>query len=78
MAIDYEGKMKMVEKAQADNALPFLSKKEQKKLKQAYKEELVKRSAFNKIIATWIITVPVAAVLSGTIYLVINWFGISY
>lgn len=78
VAIDAEGKMKIVEKTQTDSALPFLSKKEQKKLKQAYKEELVKRSAFNKIIATWIITVPVAAVLSGTIFLVISWFGISY
>ncbi|RAX58923.1 inorganic phosphate transporter [Helicobacter monodelphidis] len=53
--------------------LPTLSKKDQKQLKKAYKEELVKRSAFNKIVATWLITVPAAAILSGLTFLLLRW-----
>lgn len=59
-------------------SLPLLTKKQHKQLKAAYKEELVKRSAFNKIIATWVITVPVAAILSGCIFLVLSWLELSY
>lgn len=51
--------------------LPRLDKKERKSLKKAYKQELVKRSAINKIIASWIITVPASAVLSAIVYYVI-------
>lgn len=41
------------------------SKKDKKGLKKAYKNELVKRSAINKIVASWLITVPVSALLGA-------------
>ncbi|MDR3347843.1 MAG: inorganic phosphate transporter [Helicobacteraceae bacterium] len=58
-------------KALASND-PLFSKKERKVLKRAYKNELVKRSAVNKIVAAWLITVPVAALLSALLYFVIG------
>ncbi|CAM3390819.1 inorganic phosphate transporter [Helicobacter labetoulli] len=50
---------------------PKLDRKERKSLKKAYKQELVKRSAINKIIASWLITVPVSALLGGLTYFII-------
>lgn len=50
--------------------MPRLNKKERKSLKKAYKHELVKRSAINKIIASWLITVPVSALLGAFTYFV--------
>lgn len=51
------------------------SKKEKKTLKKAYKNELVKRSAINRIIASWIITVPASALLGAFSYSAIMWIG---
>lgn len=51
--------------------MPRLDRKERKSLKKAYKQELVKRSAINKIIASWLITVPVSAFLGALTYYVI-------
>jgi PiT family inorganic phosphate transporter len=45
-----------------------LAKNEQKALKKAYKKELVKRSAVLRIVAAWIVTVPVTAVLAAILY----------
>tara|TARA_B110000503_G_C7108571_1_gene397052 strand:+ start:1005 stop:1208 length:204 start_codon:yes stop_codon:yes gene_type:complete len=45
-----------------------LSKKEYKKMRRAYKNELVHRSALKKIVAAWAITVPTSALMSATIY----------
>lgn len=56
--------------------IQILDKKETKKLKKAYKNELVKRSAFNKIIASWLITVPSSALLGGGIYYLLVWLGV--
>ncbi len=70
-----DGSMQIVD---SDVELPFLSKQEQKKLKKAYKEELVKRSAFNRIIAAWLITVPTAAIISGLVFLLLEWLNIVY
>lgn len=53
-----------------------LKKKEAKKLKEAYKEELVKRSAINKIVAAWLITVPVSAIFSAICYFIISAIGL--
>ena len=47
-------------------------KKESKALKRVYKTQYVKRSAVNKIIAAWIITVPAAAVVSALIFYIIK------
>lgn len=56
--------LKSLKNNKSQYALSF-SKKEKKNLKKAYKNELVKRSAINKIIASWLITVPISAVLGG-------------
>lgn len=53
------------------NTMPRLDRKERKSLKKAYKQELVKRSAINKIIASWLITVPVSALLGAFTYFII-------
>lgn len=48
------------------------SKKEKKGLQKAYKNELVKRSAINKIVASWLITVPVSAILGAFTFFVLT------
>ncbi|WP_297810450.1 inorganic phosphate transporter [uncultured Helicobacter sp.] len=55
--------------------IPELKKKEAKRLKEAYQEELVKRSAINKIVAAWLITVPVSAVFSAICYFILSAVG---
>jgi len=47
-------------------------KKESKSLKKVYKTKYVKRSAVKKIVAAWIITVPVAGVISAIIFYIIK------
>jgi len=47
-------------------------KSDQKRLRKAYKKELVKRSMALKIAAAWIITVPAAAVLAAVLYYAIR------
>ena len=51
--------------------IPNFDRKERKSLKKAYKQELVKRSAINKIIASWLITVPASALLGAFTYFII-------
>lgn len=51
-----------------DGASPKFNKKEKRQLRKVYKEELVKRSALNRIVATWVITVPAAALLSAGVF----------
>lgn len=48
------------------------TKQERKKIKKVYKKELVKRSAFGKIIAAWLITVPLSALMAGLIFYTIK------
>ncbi|MCH5323021.1 MAG: inorganic phosphate transporter [Helicobacter sp.] len=50
-------------------------KKEKKGLKKIYQEDLVKRSAINKIVAAWLITVPVSAILGGACYYALVFVG---
>ncbi len=52
--------------------LPILRKKERKTLKKAYKQELVRRSAINRIVASWLITVPLSAIFGAVIYYLIT------
>ena len=47
-------------------------KKESKALKNVYKTKYVQRTAVQKIVAAWIITVPAAAVLSAIIFYIIK------
>ncbi len=49
-----------------------LTKKERKRLKSVYKEELVKRASIKKIIAAWIITVPASAILASILFYTIK------
>ncbi|GHV05600.1 putative phosphate permease [Campylobacterota bacterium] len=51
---------------------PSFTKKERKVLKKVYQKELVKRSVVSKIVAAWVITVPVAAILSAMIFYVLR------
>ncbi len=48
------------------------SKKDKKKIKKVYQKELVKRSAFGKIIAAWIITVPASGAMAAIIFFTIR------
>lgn len=66
----------MILKALKRNEIALLEKKEVKKLKKAYKSQLVKRSAIKKIIASWLITVPFSAFLGAGIYSLLLWFGL--
>ncbi|PAF54232.1 inorganic phosphate transporter [Helicobacter sp. 13S00482-2] len=69
--------LESLKKMSKKSPLPNLNKKEKKSLKKAYKNELVKRSAINKIIASWIITVPISAVLGAIAYFMIDFIGIN-
>jgi PiT family inorganic phosphate transporter len=49
-----------------------LSKKERKSLGKIYEKELVKRSAFLRIVAAWVITVPASGLMAAMIYFTIR------
>ena len=49
-----------------------LTKKERRGLKGVYRKELVKRSALARIVAAWLITVPVSALMAAMIYFMIR------
>jgi len=62
---DMEAMLKSTKKKSSD--VP-LSKKERKRLKKIYKEELVKRSQLTRIAAAWIITVPASACMAALLF----------
>jgi inorganic phosphate transporter, PiT family len=49
-----------------------LSKKEHKRLKKIYREEMVKRSHLTRIVAAWIITVPASAMMAAVLFFTIR------
>lgn len=61
-------KSEMLEQLKKHNAEAELSKKEVKGLKKVYHQELVKRSAFLKIAAAWIITVPASGLMAAILF----------
>jgi inorganic phosphate transporter, PiT family len=61
--------LKQSKQAVADS---HLSKSERRGLKNVYRRELVKRSAFMRIVAAWLITVPVSALLGAMFYFTIR------
>ncbi|MCJ8311598.1 MAG: inorganic phosphate transporter [Saccharospirillaceae bacterium] len=65
----------MVKKKSVNQLTTKIIKSERKQLKKAYKQELVKRQHLYKIIAAWIITVPVSGVLAAMVYFILR--GIS-
>lgn len=74
-SIKKKGLMLKAIKEQNKLTKPLLDKKERKTLKKAYKQELVKRSALNKIVASWLITVPASALLGALSYFLLIYFG---
>jgi PiT family inorganic phosphate transporter len=65
-------KGRMLQALKEHSASADLSKKERKGLKRVYKTELVKRSALLRIVAAWLITVPVSALLAALIFFTIR------
>ena len=61
----------MLKQAKAEKKELGFNKAERKRLKNMYKDKLVQRSAFKKIIAAWIITVPASATLAACVFTVI-------
>lgn len=65
-------KQELIAQLKAKKADVELSKQERKSLNKVYQKELVKRSAFLKIIAAWVITVPASATMAAIIYYAIR------
>ncbi len=59
-------------KKQAKEATPIITKEERKALRKVYRKELVKRSAFLKIIAAWVITVPMSGLMAAMLFFTIR------
>ncbi|MCB1727163.1 MAG: inorganic phosphate transporter, partial [Gammaproteobacteria bacterium] len=64
----------MLQQLKEHSAKADLSKKERKGLKRVYKTELVKRSALMRIVAAWLITVPVSGLLAAMLFFTIRGF----
>jgi len=69
---DLNGKSAMLLQLKEHSADIDLSKKERRGLKRVYRNELVKRSALLKIIAAWVITVPVSGLLAAMLFFMIR------
>jgi len=69
-SIEEKNRMLMQLKAHATKA--HLTKKERKSLRKVYRQELVKRSALLKIVAAWLITVPVSGIMAALLYYMIR------
>lgn len=67
-------KKRMLSELKQHKAEIELSKKDRKSLNKVYQKELVKRSAFLKIVAAWLITVPASALLAALLYTLIHSF----
>ncbi|MDJ0740878.1 MAG: inorganic phosphate transporter [Gammaproteobacteria bacterium] len=65
-------KAEMLQQLKEHAAPAELSKKERKGLKRVYKTELVKRSAVLRIVAAWLITVPVSGLLAALLFFTIR------
>lgn len=71
-AADLQGKDTMLQQLKEHSAGVDLSKKERRSLKRVYRHELVKRSALLKIVAAWLITVPVSGILAAMLFFMIR------
>ena len=67
-----EEKRLMLAQMKKNKATAEISKKERKRLRRVYRQDLVKRSALLRIAAAWIITVPVSAAMAAFIYFAIR------
>lgn len=59
-------------KRQAKKTTPIITKEERKALRKVYRKDLVKRSAFIKIIAAWMITVPMSGLMAAMLFFTIR------
>jgi PiT family inorganic phosphate transporter len=71
-AADMAEKGQMLKRLRVQSAGVNLSKRERKSLKKVYKEDLVKRSLALRIVAAWLITVPVSASLAALIFFMLR------
>jgi PiT family inorganic phosphate transporter len=71
-AATLESKADMLQQLKEHSADVDLSKKERRGLKRVYHHELVKRSALLKIVAAWIITVPVSGLMAAMLFFMIR------
>jgi PiT family inorganic phosphate transporter len=71
-AATLESKSDMLQQLKEHSADVDLSKKERRGLKRVYHHELVKRSALLKIVAAWIITVPVSGLMAAMLFFMIR------
>ena len=62
----------MLRQLKEKNGNSGLSKSERKNLKRIYKTELVKRAALLKIVAAWLITVPISGLFAAVFYFTIR------
>jgi len=62
----------LLKEAKAKKKKLGITKQERKKLKNVYREQLVKRSAIKKIVTAWIVTVPCSALLAAGMFFLIN------
>jgi PiT family inorganic phosphate transporter len=67
-AANLETKGHMLQQLKEHSVDADLSKKERRSLKRVYHHELVKRSALLKIVAAWIVTVPVSALMAAMLF----------
>ncbi|MDZ7585810.1 MAG: inorganic phosphate transporter, partial [Thiobacillus sp.] len=74
-AADFEEKGAMLTRLKASKQAveeSHLTKRERKGLKSIYRQELVKRSALMRIVAAWLITVPVSALMAAVLFYTIR------
>jgi PiT family inorganic phosphate transporter len=71
-AANLEGKSDMLQQLKQHSVDADLSKKERRGLKRVYHHELVKRSALLKIVAAWIITVPVSGLMAAMLFFMLR------
>jgi PiT family inorganic phosphate transporter len=76
-SIREKGEMLKALKQQARSGTAYISKRERKDLRKAYRQNLVKRSLVTKVIAAWIITVPASAGLAALLFYAIQGARIS-
>ena len=67
-----EEKAKIVKAIKKQGKESGLTKTERKSMRREVKNNLVKRSMFYKIIAAWVITVPISGVMAAMIYFMIR------
>lgn len=68
----FEEKRLMIKQIKQHRAPSGLTKSERKAMKKVYREELVKRSAFVRIVAAWLITVPASGLLAAMLFFTIR------